>query len=107
MQCGSDECPAPGQLRAVGELDGRQLAVVRDEAGDRTVVDADSGRVQLLDLCVVQPAVPIGEDHQILGPAAHHQRRVHGTVPLGDDRDRRVAHLPAVAERAVENRSAP
>ncbi len=107
MQGGSDERPAPGQPGAVGELDGPQFAVVCDEAGDQTLVDADSGRVQLLDLSVVQPGVPIGEDHQILGPAAHHQRRVHGTVTLGDHRDRRVAHLPAVAERAVENRSTP
>ncbi|AMD55189.1 hypothetical protein ATO49_17745 [Mycolicibacterium fortuitum subsp. fortuitum DSM 46621 = ATCC 6841 = JCM 6387] len=107
VQGGGDECTAPGQAGSVGELNGLQVAVLSHEPGDRPVVDTDSGRVQQLDLCIVQPAVAVGEHHQIVGPAAHHQRRVHRTVALCDHRDRRITHLPAVAERAVENRAAP
>ncbi|MCV7069039.1 hypothetical protein H7H51_30975 [Mycolicibacterium farcinogenes] len=107
MQRGGDQGTTTGQPGAVIELHGGQFAVRGDESGDGSFVDGDPCCIEFLDLRLVQSTVPVGEHHQILGPAAHHQRRVHRPVTLCDHRNRRITHLPPVAERTVENRTAP
>ena len=103
VQRGRYEGAPPFQAFAAHELDRLQLTVARDEPSDATLVEADPGHRQSTAPVVVQIGGSIAGNDHVVGPAAQHQRHVHGAVARGEYRERLIAGLPAVAERAVEH----
>jgi hypothetical protein len=90
--------------RAVRELDLLEAAIGSGKPGDRFRPDAHArGRQQ--PVAGVRRAVRA--EHDIVAPSGEHERRAHGARAAGVERQRPVAHFPAVAERAVEHRLAP
>ena len=107
MQGRSDQQSAPQKLTSVGEHDGSQFICAADEFGHRPLFDRDARRRQPQKVIVVEAGRAVGEQHDVIAPPAQQQRGVHGLLAAGQHRQRLTPNLPAVAERAMEHRSAP
>ena len=92
---GADEERVAGDDGAVGELHAAESVVVDDEALDDAFDDLDPARVR--HRCGVRE-----QDH-VVAPLTQQLRVLDGA----DHADRLVAHLPAVAVRAVQEVAAP
>jgi len=93
-------------VRTAVEPDPLQAALATGESPDRLLAHAHSSARERPAL-TVQARRAVGAQHDIAAPPGHHQRRASpfGTAAL--DGQRTVANLPAVTERAVEDRPAP
>ena len=81
-------------------------SVVGDDLVDRGVDDADAAGGEARAGVVVQVGAA-GEVDQVVGQLAEQQRVVDRGRADGQDADRLVAHLPAVAVRAVHHAVPP
>ena len=81
-----------------------EAAVAPGKPGDRLGPDAHA-RFGQHRAAGVRRAV--GAQHDVVAPTREHERRAHGARAAAVERQRPVAHLPAVAERAVEHRPPP
>ena len=89
------------------ELDPIQVAAAARQPPNRLLADSHARGGEQLPPSVAQVRRPVRHQDHVAAPAGHDERRADDVGAVAVHGQREVAHLPAVAERAVEDRSAP
>ena len=74
---------------------------------NRLLAEPHAGGGEHCPITVAELWRPVGQQDDVAAPTGHDERRADGLGPAAVHRQREVADLPAVAERAVEHRPAP
>ena len=108
--CGCSDRPHEDRVArddsAVTQLDRVQAIVDDRERCDRSLDHRDASGVECCALLAGE-GVRVGEEDDVVRPLPQELRVVDGTGIGSEDADRLVAHLPAMAVRAVEEVAAP
>ena len=83
------------------------MVAVDDDLVDEPLHDSDAPGPQRRGQPVVEGFGDVPEDHDVVRELPEEQGLVHRARRRGQDADRPVAHLPAVAVRAVQDVAAP
>ena len=98
--------PSHRLLSPVGEHDRRQLVAGAAQARDRALVDGHAGGPQPVGVLRLELGGPVGEQRHVVRPGPQQEGAEHAGLAPVEDAQRPLPDLPAVAERAVEHRSA-
>lgn len=107
MQCGGHQEPVAGAALAIREPDCRQGVARGIERDDGSFVDRNPGAVEQADLVVIELGGTIGEQGDVGAPLAQQEGTNQTRLASIEHAQELVAHLPTVAEGAVEHRPPP
>src|SRR5436190_21899342 len=99
---GGEEERGPVERRSVGEDDALQPSVSL-EAHDTLLAHPDSVAIEARKRVRLDPGRAVGAEHEVAAPPGELQRQSRAAGAAAVDRQRLVAHFPAVAVGAVEH----